>query len=120
MNNSQTKEKRANYMREYRKKNPDVMKRIDLKKRFRISLEEFELLQQKQNYVCAICLKPERSVDRRTQQTRHLAVDHCHTTGKIRGLLCSDCNLALGLVKDDQETLTKMLNYIKQNSTVSA
>jgi hypothetical protein len=105
-------------MREYRKRKPHVMKSIDLKKRFGISLEEFELMLESQKHVCAICGHPERSIDHRTKRVRSLAVDHCHTTGKIRGLLCSDCNTALGLLKDNPETMANMIIYI--NSTCAA
>ena len=112
MNKTHTKESWAEYMREYRKRKPHVMKSIDLKKRFGISLEEFELMLEKQNNVCAICERPERSVDYRTKRVRSLAVDHCHTTGEIRGLLCSDCNTALGLLQDDETRMKKMISYI--------
>ncbi len=118
MNKSHTKESWSEYMREYRKRKPHVMKSIDLKKRFGISLEEFELMLESQKHVCAICGHPERSIDHRTKRVRSLAVDHCHTTGKIRGLLCSDCNTALGLLKDNPETMANMIIYI--NSTCAA
>ncbi len=112
MNKSHTKESWAEYMREYRKRSPHIMKSIDLKKRFGISLEEYQTMLDSQNYVCAICTRPERTVDHRTKQVRSLAVDHCHSTGKIRGLLCSDCNMALGLLQDNEDTMKNMLSYI--------
>jgi Recombination endonuclease VII len=45
------------------------------------------------------------------------AIDHDHTTGKIRGLLCQCCNLALGAVKDNQNTLRKMVAYLKKHNS---
>ena len=53
--------------------------------------------------VCKICGK---------SQSRNLAVDHCHKTGEIRGLLCSTCNTGLGCFGDDKEMLTKALEYL--------
>ena len=44
-----------------------------------------------------------------------LAVDHCHSTGKVRGMLCQACNTALGQFKDDQDLLTKAINYLKES-----
>jgi len=116
MNKSHTKESWAQYMRDYRKKNPSKMKAIDLKKRFGISLEDYTSLYEKQNGVCAICQLPEKSVDYRTGEVRSLAVDHCHTKGHIRGLLCSDCNTALGLLKDNPELLIKAAKYVTERN----
>jgi len=65
-----------------------------------------ELLEQ-QNGVCKICKNPERS-----NRYRRLCVDHCHTTNKIRGLLCSNCNRALGLFKDNYEVLQAAVEYL--------
>lgn len=45
--------------------------------------------------------------------TENLKIDHCHTTGKVRGLLCSDCNLALGMVRDSVETLERLAEYLE-------
>jgi len=102
-------------MREYRQRKPHIMKSIDLKKRFGISLEEYELMQENQNYVCAICKKPETRLDHRTKKIRSLAVDHCHTTGKIRGLLCTNCNTSLGLLSENKEIIMNMLTYIARH-----
>lgn len=58
----------------------------------------------KQNGVCAICgVKP---------QDKRLAVDHCHQSGEIRGLLCSNCNLGIGLLQDNPMLLTKAADYL--------
>lgn len=71
-----------------------------------ISREEYLLLFEKQNGLCAICC---RDIDRK------LCVDHCHKTKKVRGLLCHNCNRALGLIGDDPETAKRMLNYLLNN-----
>ena len=76
-----------------------------LQKSFGITLYEYNALLQAQKQVCAICFNVET--------TRSLAVDHCHKTGKVRGLLCRFCNQALGLLKDNSEIVERALNYLK-------
>lgn len=62
---------------------------------------------KKQNNVCAICFKSELTV-----RNKNLAVDHCHKTGIIRGLLCSNCNRAIGLLKDNVVIIKSALKYL--------
>lgn len=77
-------------------------------RRYGISLKEYENLLEKQNGVCAICKAP--NTDRRRYPYLH--VDHCHSTGKVRGLLCPVCNKALGLFRDNTKILQRAINYI--------
>ena len=84
-----------------------------LKADFNLSYEEFISLLEKQNNLCAVCKKPESTIEPRTQKTRHLSVDHCHKTGKIRGLLCNNCNRALGFLRDSTITIENLLIYLK-------
>jgi hypothetical protein len=65
-----------------------------------------------QNNLCAICNKPEVAVSKKGK-VKNLAIDHCHTTGKIRGLLCQKCNTALGKLQEDKEILRKMIAYLE-------
>jgi hypothetical protein len=74
-----------------------------LKRRFGISAAEYGALLAKQGGACAIC---------RRRSKYRLCVDHCHLTGRIRGLLCYSCNLALGHLKDDQASLVAALAYL--------
>lgn len=76
------------------------------------TLEQRQELFDKQEGRCAICSRHESEFNRR------LAVDHCHATGAIRGLLCSPCNRGLGLFRDNQERLIKAAQYIKTSPTV--
>jgi len=83
-----------------------------LKKAYGISLDEYNELLSKQNGKCAIC-----SVDNNGKyrnKSRAFAVDHCHTTGKIRGLLCSDCNIGIGLLKDNTDLLQSAIKYLNK------
>ena len=74
-----------------------------------------------QKFVCEICEKDERAVDKSSGKVKSLAVDHSHKTDEIRGLLCSSCNRGLGLFQDDPELLAKatayLLRYAKPHSS---
>lgn len=76
------------------------------KYRYGISLEEFYELQRKQKNVCAICGKPE------TRGKKRLCVDHNHTTGKVRGLLCSQCNVAIAWMGESPDILIAAIQYL--------
>ena len=108
------KESWAKYMREYRKKNPEIMRKIDLKKNYGLSWDQYTQLLLKQNSVCAICHKPETKLDWQTNRQLPLSVDHCHTSGKVRGLLCADCNRALGMFQDSPEILSNAVLYVSR------
>jgi len=72
--------------------------------RYGITLAEFETMNEAQNGLCAICDKqPNREF---------LDVDHCHETGKVRGLLCNKCNQALGLLGDDLSIVMRVYTYL--------
>jgi len=78
---------------------------------YNITLEEYQKLFTEQNKVCKIC-----GGNRNTTPFKYLplAVDHCHKTGKNRGLLCRKCNLMIGMADDNQDILQKGINYLKQ------
>jgi hypothetical protein len=75
-----------------------------LKHKYGISLLEYELRLALQNGACAICEKKPK---------RLLCVDHCHVTGKVRGLLCSKCNSALGFYGDDPKLAQAGADYLR-------
>jgi uncharacterized protein YlaI len=82
-------------------------------RRFGITVEDYLNKLKDQNYRCAICDKEETSEDPRYTVTKRLSIDHCHKTGKIRGLLCVKCNSAIGHFNDDIEMLQKGVEYLK-------
>jgi len=83
----------------------------NLKSRFGITREDYNNLLKDQNYKCAIC----GTDDPKTTGTPGTwCVDHCHITGRIRGLLCARCNGALGLFSDNKELLYKAIRYLNQ------
>ena len=84
---------------------------------FGITLQDYNSLLEDQKYVCKICKCPETARTlRKDRHVKYLAVDHCHSTGKIRGLLCQRCNSILGLSKDSITTLEAAINYLKETS----
>lgn len=89
---------------------PENKKRLNLKRierEFGISIESYLKLEKKQNGLCAICGENELS-----KRNKNLSLDHCHITNKIRGLLCTNCNRAIGLLKDDVFILKKAIKYL--------
>ena len=98
--------------RGYRTKNPDRIRDTNLKQKYGISLAEYNDILEQQGGVCAICSKPERMRHGKSGKLAPLAVDHCHATGKVRGLLCFSCNVALGKFGDDKNILKKALDYL--------
>lgn len=68
---------------------------LRIKRTYGINLTEYDSMYTKQNGLCAICKNPE-SIKTGRRSINRLAIDHCHTTGKIRGLLCQRCNTGLG------------------------
>jgi hypothetical protein len=97
--NKNARQKRANNCWE--------SKQYHYKKLYGITPQEFIELLKKQNGVCAICFKS-------CTAKKSLGVDHNHQTGKIRGLLCHNCNIGIGNLKDDIFLLQRAIEYIKK------
>lgn len=86
----------------------------DLKLKFGITPEQYNELLESQNYCCAICNEKENVIHARTKEVIKLAVDHCHKTKKIRGLLCNRCNFGIGYFKDSIELLRNAIKYLEK------
>lgn len=107
-------------MREHRKRRDPkqavlAMRKHRLKKLFGMTVEGFEELKANQGGVCAICKQPETGCSGFKRSKRELSVDHDHSTGEIRGLLCAACNAALGLFKDDTDVMRVAIAYLELN-----
>lgn len=74
-----------------------------------MTIEEYENMAENQNHVCAICEKP--------QKNKWLAVDHNPNTGEVRGLLCENCNRALGKFQEDPNLVYKAWEYLIDHET---
>ena len=94
------------YKREWNKRNPENYKfnkfKSVLRKKYNLELVEYELMKSLQQDKCKIC-----------QKIVKLVVDHSHTTDRVRGLLCSNCNAGLGFFKDNEDFLKNALVYLK-------
>lgn len=88
------------------------MRRKTFEMQYGITLEEYEERHRDQGGVCATCGRPEW-VTARGGKVRLLCVDHDHVTGKVRGLLCSNCNRAVGLLNDDVDLMKKVIYYLQ-------
>ena len=102
------------YYKDLYKNHKDQAKNHDLKVKYGISVEEYHNLLEMQSNGCAICGKTER------ENRRALDVDHNHSTGEVRGLLCSIHNRGIGYFNDDIEQLQKAIMYLssKQNNNM--
>lgn len=83
--------------------------------KYNINYNDYLLMLQSQDNKCAICNQNETTLNNKKDKIKRLAVDHCHETGKIRGLLCYKCNIALGKFKDNIILLEKSISYLEQN-----
>jgi predicted RNA-binding Zn-ribbon protein involved in translation (DUF1610 family) len=81
-----------------------------IRRAYGITLVEYDQMLHNQNNKCAICGNGDEVENRR------LAIDHCHESGKVRGLLCGKCNRGLGLFYDNQELLESAIHYLNKNS----
>jgi hypothetical protein len=95
------------------RRKPKQQRKYKLKILYGLTEEDYERMLKEQDGVCGIC-KKEEAAKSNTGYTKNLAVDHCHHTGKIRGLLCHNCNIAIGKLKDDVSLLESALKYLKE------
>lgn len=93
------------YMRDLRATEKEMFKNIDLKRTYGITLEKYKEMLKEQDHVCALCKNPQKG-------KRPLVVDHCHTTGQIRGLLCYGCNRFI-VALDNHPMQDKAIAYLE-------
>lgn len=84
-----------------------------LRRLYKISLDDYEALYRAQGGVCAICRQPEKLRNPRTGEFQDLSVDHCHATNQVRGLLCNECNVAIGKLQDDVTRIRRVIAYLE-------
>lgn len=110
--NGPKREKLLNEKRVYHKLYPEVKRAGHLKHKYNMTLEEYNSKLNSQNGCCAIC----GANNPQNNQHKHLYVDHNHTTGKVRGLLCHPCNTTIGASLEDLERLSKAIEYLKAHN----
>ena len=96
------------YQKEYHFKNKEKAKERNREYLYGLSKIEHQSMRENQLFSCLICKEKEEDLK------RGLFVDHCHTTGKVRGLLCHSCNTLLGMAKDDTKTLQNAIQYLNK------
>jgi hypothetical protein len=115
--NSDLKQKYNEYQKTYAHKNKDNLKNYpsrsseewkkrNICRRYNITIEQYNLMLEQQMGLCKIC----------NQQPKKICVDHCHKTGVVRGLLCGTCNTAIGLFKENIETLQNAIKYLQNTN----
>jgi len=105
-NKERVAERVKNWAENNRERVREIEKRNRFKREYGITLEERDTMYDNQNGCCSICNTPQET----------LCIDHNHITGTVRGMLCTPCNLALGWVRDDINTLENMIEYLKMHA----
>jgi hypothetical protein len=92
----------------------DTSTSCQMLKNYGITLKEYDEMFAKQNGLCFICGNPEKVICK-SGKLKRLAIDHNHRTGKIRKLLCDDCNVGLGKFRDNIIVMERAIQYLKDH-----
>mgnify|MGYP003626547506 CR=1 FL=1 len=113
-------ERRKNYLnnkdkiieqsKKYYSQNKEMRRGYRLKELYNITIDQYNKMFTDQKGCCKICERHQSKLSKR------LGVDHNHTTGKVRGLLCDSCNTNIGKYNEDTKILNKMIEYIKEHN----
>jgi hypothetical protein len=108
-----SKEKVRQYKNYLKTTNPEKLffsnRKTKLKSAYNLTLDDYNIKLKQQDYKCSVCGKEHEEVNK-----KRLVVDHCHETNVVRSLLCNNCNTALGLLKENIETIEALKNYLIQ------
>jgi hypothetical protein len=91
---------------EWKASNPTYARDWQRKKKYGLTSDEIEQLRVAQKHCCAGCDAPLAS--------KVECIDHCHSTGKVRGILCRECNIILGMASDNAPTLQRLARYLSR------
>lgn len=92
------------------KNHSESRRKYMIKRDFNLDYSDYLDIHKIQNSCCAICGIAEKNL---VGKAKRLAVDHCHSTDKVRGLLCQKCNVGIGNLQDNSELLRKAADYIE-------
>jgi hypothetical protein len=109
-----TKEGRAAHQKEYRAVRREDFRDAERERKFGVTRQQYGDMFLAQGGCCAICRKPETAT--RNGLVKALAVDHCHKTGIVRGLLCVACNTGIGKFGDDRNVLLSAIKYLDRHA----
>lgn len=108
---SEYRERSTKKSMEWRLANPEHsrfrVRDSTLKRKYGLTVDDYNKLLESQGGVCQVCKNPPTN--------RRLAVDHCHTTGKIRGLLCQACNVSIGKMRESPDLIRRLANYVEDH-----
>lgn len=125
------KTNKAIYMREYRAKNKEAIKKKNDEKylalgytkrfhdvliKYRITKEQYDAMLIAQNDCCYICKRPEKRIDAYSKEIARLCIDHNHDTNKVRALLCNACNSGIGFLRENTMTMHKAVAYLQKHA----
>lgn len=102
-----TRKDRVVYAKNYRARHPQKVVGAKLKCQYGLTIDQYNAKLKSQNGVCAICFKVNVPAER-------LSVDHCHTTGEVRDLLCRKCNMEVGVYEKNHKRLSSYLAKFKK------
>lgn len=109
-NPDRMKQASRSWIERNREYNSTRTRKYNLLRQYGITEKGYANLLEKQKGLCAIC-----GTDKPTGKWKVFAVDHCHNTGMVRGLLCNECNRGIGLLRDNPEILRKAADYLDKN-----
>lgn len=101
------KECRKKYTESTKVERSHYNRKQNLNRRYGLQLEDYNKMLIEQDFKCAICSSKHSEMEK-------LCVDHCHTSGAIRGLLCHSCNKFLGFLEKNRHNLEIALNYLRR------
>ncbi len=97
---------------QHRQNNPDYYLNWARRKKYGLTPQDISDMRESQRGLCSGCVRPLKEFKE--------CVDHCHLTGKVRGLLCSDCNVSIGRLRDDPLTLRRLAEYLERHARQEA
>lgn len=103
--------KRRSYLRKY----AETTRPYRLKSRYGLTVAEYQTLFDAQGGLCAICGQPPGGMSRNGTPHTELAVDHDHETGRVRALLCANCNKGIGCLQDDPDRVQAAADYLRRH-----
>jgi hypothetical protein len=98
----------AAYMQRMRERDPESLNARNRERsvfalcgKYGLTIDQYHALQERQDFLCAIC-----------HEDKPLHIDHCHSTGRVRGLLCKGCNSGIGMLRESPEIMARAANYV--------
>ena len=111
-------EKHLQWAKDYRLRTGQLRNTMEVCRRLHTTPEHYYKMLKEQDNKCSICNKEETRKSRTDSKICALAIDHCHKSGKIRDLLCHNCNTGLGKFFDDTQLLQKAINYLERHKHI--